>query len=82
MAFSFTIGGFLQFMQDMPFAQIGADVAQGGMNIPMDFATGEAILAAAMKDFAAAPPSAPVATNPAVHAPATVAAITAATSGP
>lgn len=70
--FNFTLQGFLQFMQDLPFASIGTAVASGGLNVPIDVAAGEAIVAAAVKDFFTAPTSAPTAAT----APKTAAAIT------
>lgn len=49
---------FMQFMTDFPFTQIALAATDGGLNIPVDIAAGEAIMAAAVKDFfdtAAAP---------------------------
>lgn len=61
---------FLQFFQDLPFAQIGAAAGAGGLNIPIDVAAAEAIAAAAVKDFFSGAPTT-------VAAPATTAAVTA-----
>lgn len=46
-----SLKNFLQFFQDLPFAQIGAAAGAGGLNIPIDVAAAEAIAAAAVKDF-------------------------------
>ena len=62
------VGEFLQFLQDLPFGGIGSAVAAGGTNIPLDIATAEAIVAAAVKDFFGG--------HPTTTAPATTAAIT------
>lgn len=67
----FTLQAFLQFFQDLPFAQIGTAVAAGGLNVPIDVAAGEAIAAAAVKDFFTSSPAAPAVTT----APATTAAV-------
>ena len=48
---NFNLSAFLQFMQDLPFSEIGAAAAASGTNIPIDIAAGEAIAAAAVKDF-------------------------------
>jgi hypothetical protein len=67
---------FLQFMQDLPFAGIGSAVAAGGLNVAVDVATAEQIVAAAVKDFFD-----PAATGTsAATAPATAAAVSAAAS--
>lgn len=42
---------FLQFMQDLPFAQVGEAVASGGTNVAIDVMAAEAIAQAAVKDF-------------------------------
>lgn len=68
---NFSLNNFLQFFQDLPFAQIGAAAGSGGLNIPIDIAAAEAIAAAAVKDFfsgAAATPAAATATAAAVTA--------------
>ena len=65
---------FLQFMSDLPFAQIGTAVASGGTNVVLDVGAAEAIVAAAVKDFFTR-----TVTVAAPDAPATTAAITAAT---
>lgn len=68
---NFSLNSFLQFFQDLPFAQIGAAAGAGGLNIPIDIAAAEAIAAAAVKDFFSG--AAPAASA----APATTAAVTA-----
>lgn len=75
MSLKFSLDNFLQFFQDLPFAQIGAAAGAGGLNIPLDIATAEAIATAAVKDFYAA--ASPTATPTVDTAPATTAAITA-----
>ena len=45
------LGEFLQYLQDLPFAQIGSAVAAGGTNIPLDIAAAEALIAATENDF-------------------------------
>jgi hypothetical protein len=64
-----TLGNFLQFLQDLPFAQIGAAAGAGGLNIPIDIEAGEAVAAAAVKDFFSG--------APVTATPATTAAVTA-----
>jgi hypothetical protein len=60
----------LQFLQDLPFAQIGAAAASGGTNVMVDIGALEGIVAAGLKDFLSG-------TSP-TAAPATAAAVTAA----
>jgi hypothetical protein len=74
MAIDFSLANFLQFMEDLPFASIGTAAASGGLDIPLDFATAQAIAAAAVKDFYTGAPAS------AAAAPHTTAAVTAATS--
>ena len=62
------LGEFLQYLQDLPFAQIGSAVAAGGTNIPLDIAAAEAIIAATVNDFLGG--------HSASAAPATTSAIT------
>lgn len=64
---------FLQFMQDLPFAQVGAAAASGFTNVALDFAAGETIAMAAVKDFFSAKATGTTASVTA--APATAAAI-------
>jgi hypothetical protein len=63
---------FLQFMQDLPFASVGAAIASGGTNIAVDIAAAEAIAQAAVKDFFGGASTA--------SAPATAAAVSAVTN--
>jgi hypothetical protein len=65
---------FLQFMQDLPFASVGAAVVSGGANIALDVAAAEAIAQAAVKDFFAG------STASATSTPHTTAAVIAAAS--
>lgn len=63
---------FLQFMQDLPFAQVGAAVVAGGTNVALDVEAAEAIAKAAVKDFFAG------STASATSTPATAAAVSSA----
>lgn len=74
MALNFSLSAFLQFMQDLPFSTIGSAAAAGGLNIPLDVAAGEAIAAAAVKDFFTSGGT-PAAPTTAAAAPATAAAV-------
>ena len=65
---------FLQFMQDLPFAQIGTAATAGGTNIMVDVAAAEGIVAAALKDF--------IGGSTTTAAPATTAAISNAVANP
>lgn len=66
----FFLNAFLKFMQDLPFAQIGAAVGADGLNVSLDIAAAEKIAAAAAKDFFDRTVVVPVA-----DAPATTAAV-------
>lgn len=74
MAINFTLASFLQFMQDLPFSTIGSAAASGGLNVALDVAAGEAIAAAAVKDFFTSGGTATAPTT-AAAAPATAAAV-------
>jgi predicted chitinase len=73
---NFSLGNFLQFIQDLPTAQIGTAVAAGGLNVPVDIAAAEALAAAFVKDFFSGGGTA-TAPKTATAAPATSAAIAA-----
>jgi hypothetical protein len=67
------LGEALQFLQDLPFANILSAVSAGGTNVLVDISALEGIVSAGLKDFLGG--------HAPTTAPATTAAITTAASG-